>query len=270
MNLDFSLILVLVTLFSGALWLLDALLFAPRRRARLAQAEQRAGAPLPQEQRARLLRQPGWADTARSMFPVLLVVLLLRSFLYEPFQIPSGSMLPTLKIGDFILVNKFHYGLRLPVLNSRFLSNHDPQHGDVIVFRYPEDPSINYIKRVVGVPGDLITYQDKTLFINGERQPQRLIARLPPAHPEQLLLSETLAGKPHRIYHDLYRPVMNGQWKVPAGHYFVLGDNRDNSRDSRDWGFVPEELLVGKAVAVWMHWDGFFSLPDFSDLRRIE
>jgi len=269
MNLDFSLILVLVTLLTGILWLIDTLMFAPRRRAALAQAEQSAGAPLPEAQQVSLLRQPGWADTSRSMFPVLLVVLVLRSFLFEPFQIPSGSMLPTLKIGDFILVNKFHYGLRLPVLNTRFVSNNDPQHGDVIVFRYPEDTSINYIKRVVGVPGDVITYQGKTLFINDEAQPQSLIARLPPANPEQLLLSETLAGEPHRIYQDIYRPVMNGQWVVPEGHYFVLGDNRDNSKDSRYWGFVPEELLVGKATAVWMHWDSFFSLPDFSDVRRI-
>src|SRR5690554_4468951 len=269
MNLDFSLILVLGTLLTGVLWLVDALVFAPGRRAALAQAEQTAGAPLPEAQQASLLRQPGWADTSRSMFPVLLVVLVLRSFLFEPFQIPSGSMLPTLKIGDFILVNKFHYGLRLPVLNTRFVSNNDPQQGDVIVFRYPEDPSINYIKRVVGVPGDEIIYQNKTLFINGVQQPQSLVARLPPANPEQLLLDETLAGASHRIYQDIYRPVMNGRWVVPEGHYFVLGDNRDNSKDSRYWGFVPEELLVGKATAVWMHWDSFFSLPDFSDVRRI-
>lgn len=269
MNLDFSLILVLVTLLTGVLWLVDTLAFAPRRRAALAQAEQSAGAALPDTQQARLLRQPGWADTSRSMFPVLLVVLLLRSFLYEPFQIPSGSMLPTLKIGDFILVNKFHYGLRLPVLNTRFVSVNDPERGDVIVFRYPEDPSINFIKRVIGVPGDVITYQDKTLFINGEIQSQTLIARLPPGKPEQLLMTENLAGKSHRIYRDVYQPVMNGQWVVPEGQYFVFGDNRDNSKDSRYWGFVPEELLVGKATAVWMHWDSFFSLPSFSDVRRI-
>src|SRR5690554_4861821 len=210
MNLDFSLILVLATLLTGILWLIDALMFAPRRRAALARAEQESGASLPEEQQARLLRQPGWADTSRSMFPVLLVVLLLRSFLFEPFQIPSGSMLPTLKIGDFILVNKFHYGLRLPVLNTKIVSNNTPEHGDVIVFRYPEDTSINYIKRVVGVPGDVITYEGKTLYINGEPQTLTLVAQLPPDRPERLLLDESLAGQTHRIYQDLYRPVMNG------------------------------------------------------------
>jgi len=267
MNLDFSLILVLITALTGVLWLLDAAIFAPRRRQALQVAQ--AQGDLPEAQQKALLRQPGWADTSKSMFPVLFVVLVLRSFLYEPFQIPSGSMLPTLKIGDFILVNKYHYGLRLPVLNTRFISNNDPQHGDVIVFRYPEDTSINYIKRVVGVPGDLISYRDKVLYVNGVPQSQELLARLPPNRPEQLLLNETLLDVPHRIYRDIYRPVINGEWRVPEGQYFVLGDNRDNSKDSRYWGFVPEELLVGKATAVWMHWDGFFSLPDFSDVRRI-
>ncbi|MBR9829784.1 MAG: signal peptidase I [Oceanospirillales bacterium] len=267
--MDFSLILVLVTALTGVLWLLDSLMFAPRRRQALQQAEAQAQDALPETQRTALLRQPGWADTSRSMFPVLLVVLVLRSFLYEPFQIPSGSMLPTLKIGDFILVNKYHYGLRLPVLNTRFVSNNDPEHGDVIVFRYPEDTRINFIKRVVGVPGDVITYKDKILYVNGEPQQQELLAKLPPSRPTQLLLNEALAGENHRIYRDVYSPVVDGRWEVPEGHYFVLGDNRDNSKDSRYWGFVPEELLVGKATAVWMHWDGFFSLPDFSDVRRI-
>ncbi|GAA0791053.1 signal peptidase I [Marinobacterium sediminicola] len=269
MNLDFSLILVLVTALTGVLWLLDAAIFAPRRQQALQTAQQQAQEPLPEAQCKALLRQPGWADTSKSMFPVLLFVLLLRSFLYEPFQIPSGSMLPTLKIGDFILVNKYHYGLRLPVLNTRFVANNDPQHGDVIVFRYPEDTSINFIKRVVGVPGDVITYKNKVLYVNGVAQQQELLAKLPPSRPEQLLLKETLAEVPHRIYRDIYRPVIDGEWTVPDGHYFVLGDNRDNSKDSRYWGFVPDELLVGKATAVWMHWDGFFSLPEFSDVRRI-
>ncbi|MBV0933544.1 signal peptidase I [Marinobacterium weihaiense] len=269
MNLDFSLILVLVTALTGVLWLLDHLVFAPKRRLALQAAEEQAEHALPEPQRKALLRQPGWADTSRSMFPVLLAVLVLRSFLYEPFQIPSGSMLPTLKIGDFILVNKYHYGLRLPVVNTRILANHDPQHGDVIVFRYPEDTSINFIKRVVGVPGDTITYRDKILYVNGVPQQQTLLAKLPPARPQQLLLNEALAGEPHRIYRDVHGPVIDGSWEVPPGHYFVLGDNRDNSKDSRYWGFVPEELLVGKATAVWMHWEGLFSLPDFSDVRRI-
>jgi len=269
MNFDFSLVLVLVTALAGVLWLADAIFLAPKRKAALARAEADAGTSLAESERAAVLRQPGWADTARSMFPVLFVVLVVRSFLYEPFQIPSGSMLPTLKIGDFILVNKYHYGLRLPVLNSKLVANSQPARGDVIVFRYPEDTSVNYIKRVVGVPGDVITYQDKILYVNGAPQQQELLAKLPPSRPEQLLLREQLDGADHRIYRDIYRPVINGRWEVPEGHYFVLGDNRDNSKDSRYWGFVPDELLVGKAAAVWMHWDDFLSLPDFSDVRKI-
>ncbi|MBP0048377.1 signal peptidase I [Marinobacterium sp. AK62] len=269
MNFDFSLVLVLVTALAGVLWLLDRLMLAPKRQQAVKDAEATAGRSLDERERHALLRQPGWADTARSMFPVLLVVLVVRSFLYEPFQIPSGSMLPTLKIGDFILVNKYDYGLRLPVTNTRILANNDPERGDVIVFRYPEDTSINYIKRVVGVPGDVITYQDKVLYINGQPQPQTLLAKLPPSRPEQLLLDEKLDGEAHRIFRDVYRPVINGTWRVPEGQYFVLGDNRDNSKDSRYWGFVPEELLVGKAAAVWMHWKDFFSLPDFSEVRQI-
>ncbi|SIQ42037.1 signal peptidase I [Marinobacterium stanieri] len=269
MNFDFSLVLVLVTALAGVLWLIDKLVFAPKRSQALSQAEATAGRALEGKERDALLQQPGWADTARSMFPVLFVVLILRSFLYEPFQIPSESMLPTLKVGDFIVVNKYHYGLRLPVLNTKIVSNNDPERGDVIVFRYPEDTSINYIKRVVGVPGDVITYKDKVLYVNGEPQQQELLAKLPPARPTKLLLNERLDGKKHRIFRDVYRPVIDGTWEVPEGHYFVLGDNRDNSKDSRYWGFVPEALLVGKASAVWMHWEGFFSFPDFSEVRQI-
>jgi signal peptidase I len=270
MNFDFALILVVATLVTGLLWLLDALAFAPRRKARVEEAQHKAGGELPDEAARELLRPSGWADLSRSMFPVLALVLILRSFLFEPFQIPSGSMLPTLKVGDYILVNKFHYGLRLPVLNTKFLPLATPERGDVVVFKYPEQPSINYIKRVVGLPGDVVTYRDKVIYINGEPQAQTLLAQLPPRNPEQLLIRETLGDVEHEIYRDVGRPTLNARWTVPEGHYFVMGDNRDNSNDSRYWGFVPDELLVGRAVAVWMHWAELVSLPDFTVVRSIK
>ncbi|MBY4676785.1 signal peptidase I [Marinobacterium arenosum] len=270
MNFDFALILVVATGLCGAVWLLDRVWLAPQRRQRLETAQAQAGGNLPQETVEQLNREPGWVDTGKSMFPVLAVVLVLRSFLIEPFQIPSGSMLPTLNIGDFILVNKYHYGIRLPVSNTKIIPINDPKRGDIAVFRYPQDPSVNYIKRVVGLPGDRIRYMDKTLYINGEAQPQQLVAQLPPAEPQQLLLNETLGGVKHRIYQDLFRPRIDGEVEVPEGHYFVMGDNRDNSNDSRMWGFVPDELLVGKAFAVWVYWPERFSIPDFSEARFIQ
>lgn len=269
MDFDFSLILVSLTALSGILWLIDALFFAPRRKARLAAVEADQGQTLPETARDKILQQPGWADLGKSMFPVLAVVLVLRSFLFEPFQIPSGSMLPTLQIGDFILVNKFHYGLRLPVTHTKLVSINEPQPGEVVVFRYPNNPSINYIKRVVGVPGDVISYQNKTFYINGEEVEAELLARLPPVNPEVLLFNESLGEHSYTTYQDVGRPSMTAQWVVPDGHYFTVGDNRDNSNDSRYWGFVSENLLVGKAVVVWMHWDNFFSLPDLSVMRKI-
>lgn len=270
MNFDFALILVLVTFAAGLLWLLDALVFLPRRKERLELAQRQAGGELPESTVKELLRPSEWADLGRSMFPVLLVVLLLRSFLYEPFQIPSGSMLPTLKIGDYILVNKFDYGLRLPVLNTKILNVGEPKRGDVVVFKYPKNPSVNYIKRIVGLPGDVVSYHNKVVSINGKPQGQELIAEIPPSQPDRLLVDETLGSVKHNIYREVRAPTVEGEWTVPPGHYFVMGDNRDNSNDSRYWGFVPEHLLVGKAVAVWMHWPKFLSLPDFSVDRAIK
>lgn len=270
MDFDFALVLVVLTLISGIIWAYDRFSLAPKREEKLNAAQAQAEGELPESVVAELTRESGWVDTGRSMFPVLFIVLVLRSFLVEPFQIPSGSMLPTLKIGDFILVNKFHYGLRLPVLNTKVVSMNNPLRGDVAVFKYPQQPSINYIKRVVGLPGDVIRYQNKILYINGKAQPQQLLAQLPPGRPQRLLLQENLDGVSHQINTDLMRPVQNGEWVVPEGHYFLVGDNRDNSNDSRFWGFVPDELLVGKAFAVWMHWPTFFSLPGFSDVRVIE
>ncbi|MFW1678435.1 signal peptidase I [Pontibacter sp. JAM-7] len=270
MDFDFALILVALTFLSSLIWLYDRLFLAPKRNARLKAAQAQAGGSLPANAVAELSREAGWVDTGRSVFPVLLLVLILRSFLVEPFQIPSGSMLPTLKIGDFILVNKFYYGLRLPVLNSKFVDINTPERGDVVVFKYPKQPAVNYIKRVVGLPGDVVRYSNKTLYINGVAQDKTLLAQLPPSRPQRLLLEESLGGIDHQIFNDLARPSLNNEWVVPAGHYFMVGDNRDNSNDSRYWGFVPDELLVGKAFAVWMHWPTFFSIPQFSDTRLIQ
>jgi signal peptidase I len=267
MNFDFPAFLVLASAVTGGIWLIDALVFAPRRRRLAAQAAtaggQGAGAV------ASAYREPVLVEYARSFFPVIFIVLLLRSFVVEPFRIPSNSMMPTLLTGDFILVNKFSYGLRLPVLNTKFLPIGEPQRGDVVVFKYPMDGRTDYIKRVVAVPGDQVWYQDKTLFINGQPQPQLPIGRFIGEASGAGMTGarealEDLGGSQHRI---LTRPeapnlppgcrvLAAGPVTVPAGQFFVMGDNRDNSNDSRCWGFVPEELLVGKAFAIWMHWDG--------------
>jgi len=292
----FPAVLVLACLVTGVIWLLDATVLAPRRRRVLAQVE--AGAPggqPPARPPTLIGRDKGQADEgtasgrgganhaeaaadqepplveySRSFFPVILIVLLLRSFLVEPFQIPSGSMMPTLLVGDFILVNKFAYGLRWPVLNTKFLELGDPQRGDVVVFRFPKEPSVDYIKRVVGAPGDRIAYRDKTLYINGELVPQRPAGRFigvgsgadMTGHERR---NENLAGVEHSILVNARAPdfapgcysilAEGGSIEVPQGSYFVMGDNRDNSNDSRCWGFVPEGNLVGKAFAIWMNWD---------------
>ena len=210
------------------------------------------------------------------------MVFLLRSFLFEPFKIPSGSMMPTLLVGDLILVNKFHYGVRLPVINKKIVANHDPQRGDVMVFRYPKDRSIDYIKRVVGVPGDEVTYRNQRLTVNGQPVP---VEQLPDFYDEDSLryvpqFTEKLGKMSHRLlvnpklqpfygsdgqhdfpFHENCLYDLQGvTCKVPAGHYFMMGDNRDNSQDSRFWGFVPDENIVGRAFFVWMN---------FGDLKRI-
>ncbi len=268
MNLDFALILVVVTLVTGVIWFIDKLWLTPKR-------VKAAEAAPTDEAKAKLLQQNSIIETSSSIFPVLAAVLILRSFLYEPFQIPSGSMLPTLKVGDFILVNKYHYGLRSPIEvpglgYMTFVENNSPVRGDVVVFKYPKNPSIYYIKRVVGLPGDEIVYKDKVIYVNGEPQAQQLIAQLPPAAPERLLVDETLGDVEHEIYIDINARNMQGGWVVPEGQYFVMGDNRDNSNDSRYWGAVPDELLVGKAVSVWMHWANWTSIPDFTAMRGIQ
>lgn len=205
-------------------------------------------------------QEPWYVEYARSFFPVLLLVLLLRSFIFEPFRIPSGSMLPTLEIGDFILVNKFTYGLRLPITHTKVVKMNDPKTGDVIVFRYPKNPKLDYIKRVIGMPGDTVEWRDKELFINGAPVQNRPIGdynavdqdnRVTPTNRSQ----ETLKDVQHDILHWSATNSPMGKVVVPAGHYFVMGDNRDMSNDSRYWGLVPEENIVGKAILVWFHYN---------------
>ena len=244
MVFDFSFVLVLATLVTGLVWAADAWYFKPRR---LANAP--AGmAPA----------EPVLVEYSRSFFPIILIVLLIRSFLFEPFRIPSDSMMPTLLDGDFIFVNKFTYGLRLPVVNSEVVKLGQPQRGDVVVFRLPADPATNYIKRLVGLPGDRITVREKRVWVNGEEQPVSLDGVYEGfGHTGAQVAVERLGPVPHRVLYIPSRPSYDFDDVVPAGHYFFMGDNRDNSRDSRfpEVGFVPEDFVVGKAVVIWLNWN---------------
>jgi signal peptidase I len=267
--MDFSLLLVMAVAVTGLVWLLDVIWWRRGRRARVATAEAGAGSTLDHDARYKLAKEPWPVDYARSFFPVLLVVLLLRSFLVEPFQIPSGSMRPTLEVGDFILVNKFTYGLRLPVINTEIVDFGEPERGDVMVFRFPQDPSINFIKRVIGLPGDHIRYEGKQLYVNGEPVPKELIDANPETAPGEAEFREFFDGEAHTIYNSPHDPgPYMREVVVPEGHYFMMGDNRDHSNDSRYWGFVPKENIVGQAFAVWMHWES--GLPSFSSVRLID
>jgi len=238
----FALFMVVVLLLTGFIWLLDIFILRKKR-------DQNAPDPL-------------LVEYSKSFFPVILVVFLIRSFFAEPFKIPSGSMMPTLLAGDFILVNKFTYGLRVPILNSTLIEMNHPKRGDVFVFHYPPDPSIDYIKRVVGLPGDKILYQDKQLFINGKRLDMTYIADytyesigLNQVHAKRF--QEQLGDEKHELLIEENSMSREGAFEVPPGHYFAMGDNRDNSRDSRYWGFVPEQNLVGKAFFIWWNFDQF-------------
>jgi signal peptidase I len=264
MNIDFAAVLVVLTGMTGSIWLLDTLVLAPRRAVLVSGADKLR--PVAS------IKLPWYVDLSKSFFPVILAVLMLRSFIIEPFRIPSESMVPTLLKGDFILVNKFTYGLRLPVLNTKMISNDLPQRGDVVVFRYPPDPVVVYIKRVVGLPGDRVAYHGKQLFINGQKV---MLTPLPndPAMLGYQQFDEQFGETKHRIqilanghwgltefwsglqsHHDLDGSV-SWNYQVQPGHYFVMGDNRDNSSDGRVWGPVPEENLIGKAFFIWMNWD---------------
>jgi signal peptidase I len=293
--MNFALILFVLVVLTGVAWVADKLVFLPKRRreaeaavAEFDRQQARVGERFADENaaqtRARLrddkLRQPWWLEYTASFFPVILVVFVVRSFVVEPFKIPSGSMVPTLLVGDFILVNKFEYGLRLPITNTKITQGSPVQRGDVVVFRYPKDESVDYIKRVIGLPGDVIEYQDKKLTINGKPVPE---TPLPDYLDEERLgyakqFQEDLDGRKNAILNNPAVPPFivgaedypfrdNCQYnargvicKVPPGNFFMIGDNRDNSADSRYWGFAPERNIVGRAFFIWMN---------FSDLRRI-
>jgi signal peptidase I len=292
---NFALLLMVATAITGLYWLAERLFFLPRRRRdaqQLLDSQTERAAALAQQgfaqagvqdvasARQKLLMQPWWLDWTAGLFPVILAVFVLRSFLFEPFKIPSGSMIPTLRVGDLILVNKFHYGVRLPVFNNKVVTNNEPQRGDVMVFRYPPQPSLDYIKRVIGVPGDEVAYLNKRLTING--QPVQRSNQPDFFDSEQMRYTkqfgEQLENKRYNTLNDDMRssfvspiadfpfrdncryPAEGVVCKVPQGHYFMMGDNRDNSLDSRFWGFVPEANIVGKAFFVWMN---------FGDLGRI-
>jgi signal peptidase I len=257
---DFALLLVIATALTGLIWAVDV---AWLRRQRVAHDPGReAGAS------GTGAAEPVVVEYARSFFPILLVVLLIRSFLFEPFRIPSSSMLPTLLVGDFIFVNKYTYGLRLPVLNTEILDIGSPQRGDVVVFRLPSDPSTNYIKRLVGLPGDSITYLNSQIYVN--QQPVSVTLNGPYRGSEQpgsVLGREKLGAHEHDVLFMPGRGSVEGTFIVPEGHYFMMGDNRDNSRDSRydGVGMIPEGNVVGKAVRIWMNWD----FPGMPQWRRI-
>jgi len=245
MNFNFELLLYIAVLITGIISAADVLYFAKRRR--------------------KSAEMPIIFDYARSFFPILLVVFLLRSFLYEPFRIPSGSLKPTLSVGDFIIVNKYTYGIRLPVIHNKILDISPVKRGDIMVFRYPPKPSIDFIKRVIGLPGDHISYINKILYINGKQAPQVFIKNSTDEDETDsknikswtvAQNEENLLGIHHLVYIDPEKPNEDVlDIVVPPGKYFVMGDNRDNSLDSRYWGFVPEKNIVGKAVMIWLSWD---------------
>ena len=254
MVFDFSFYLFLGTVITGFIWALDVWVLAPRRsKVYQAQSEIHAGVEV-----KRGGKEPVIVEYSKSFFPVLLIVFILRGFIVEPFRIPSGSMLPSLYIGDFILVNKFAYGIRLPVWNKKIIETGDPQRGDVVVFRYPRDPSLDYIKRIIGLPGDHIAYYNKVLYVNGKPVKRDFVGEYEgpgQAHANEYI--ENLYGEEHAILLQPGRPSsLEGEYIVPDGMYFVMGDNRDNSNDSRVWGPVPERNLVGEAFMIWMHWNG--------------
>jgi signal peptidase I len=269
MNFDIALFLVVLSALTGVIWLLDILVLAQKRQAQ-------------SEQSGKEVKEPFYVDYARSLFPVFFIVLVLRSFIFEPFRIPSQSMMPTLWVGDFILVSKFSYGVRLPVLNTEIIDSGKPERGDVAVFRYPKDPAINYIKRVIGIPGDHIIYKNKLLTVNGVKVPEKFLGLYVGQGSgtemnNALYQEEDLTGIKHKILirqqaHDYtmqYSPELTKghiiDFTVPEGQYYVMGDNRDNSNDGRVWGMVPDKNLVGRARLVWLN----FTWKNWFDFGRV-
>lgn len=274
MEFDFEMILAAAFLVTGGVWLFDWIQYRPKRLSLLNDLSEEACSALPKTVKDGFGDTPKWVVEVKSYFVIIAVIFGLRSFVVEPFQIPSGSMLPTLEVGDFILVNKFEYGVRLPVLNTQIIPTTQPKRGDVVVFKYPVQPNLNYIKRLVGLPGDVVSYHNKQLMINGKVVAEELVAELSvssnPSREPMILLEEQLGDVAHKIYESYRNTTLEGDWIVPEGHYFVMGDNRDNSSDSRVWGMVPTENFKGRAFYVWLHWDNFFSLPSFKNNGLIE
>lgn len=289
-SINLPLILTLAVLITGVIWLLDLVLWARPRKAKLAAVEQqfqpidtadehkKATYEIAKEAAS---KEPLAVEYAKSFFPVLFIVFFLRSFLVEPFQIPSGSMIPTLQVGDFILVNKFAYGLRVPVLNKTFIPVGKPHRGDVMVFFPPHQPKTYFIKRVIGIPGDKVRYANNVLYLNGVEIKQEFVKK---AFPEwgsfcmnyrlQLtVVNEIIDGIPHKMQkcdQPSQLSAVDKTWTVEEGHYFMMGDNRDNSGDSRVWGTVSDDAIVGKAFAVWMHWEELMSIPSFDNVGVVK
>ncbi|WP_286234880.1 signal peptidase I [Thalassotalea sediminis] len=286
MAVYFSILLVILTVVTGIVWVADKFYWAPQRRLKLTAAQEQCDGELDADIEAKILEAPFFIDTPVQIFPVIAFVLILRSFLYEPFQIPSGSMMPTLLDGDFILVNKHNYGLRDPVFRQKFLEIGEPERGDVVVFKYPIDTRIDYIKRVIGLPGDRIIYRNKSLYIKSpctdSNQDCKEFKQVPntfvsngdyndgdveltrytsdmPNKSHDILVNNVIA--PRTAHYFKQSGTQRDEFVVPKGHYFVMGDNRDNSLDGRFWGFVPEENLVGEAIFIWMSFD-FERTPD--------
>lgn len=277
----FSLILAIVTVLTGIIWTVDKLVWSKQRAAKIAAARANAGPNVDEKTLASVAPMPVWIEQTGGVFPVIALVLILRSFIFEPFQIPSGSMMPTLLVGDFILVEKFAYGLKDPVTNTQFLETGKPARGDVVVFKYPLDTRVDYIKRVVGMPGDRVIYRNKELMIRPKCDEQagktcpgfkKLDVKFEQRGEFSQMgipldrYTEQLGTVPHETLRNPLMPDLvdryyrqpgtyPDEWVVPEGHYFVMGDNRDNSTDSRFWGFVPEQNLVGKAVAIWISFE---------------